>query len=400
MAKKSQKPKRIRKTTAKKSRGPIKKRETKPAKKRKKRTYTRKKKKLAIPKINLLLNILFLTLFIYIIYQSGILQREAKQKDIVSKQSQYSKDSQKPPEKRLQPVKKSATKVSSAKKETTVAKAAKPKTRYQPAPAVKKAAPKEIEKKVTSPTKTQTASKSIPAVVAPLKKTSKVTASKPKLIFVIDDIGNTTHYHQKLEQLGDNVTYAILPKLAYSQYFSKLSLKTGAEVILHLPLESQANLYPGPGLIKTDMSLSQIRKILNADLKTVPYYVGINNHMGSYGTSNIEFMTMLLKEIKAKGIFFLDSRTTTKGIPSEIGKGIDFPVLERDVFLDNIDDKSYIRGQLQELLEIAKNKGYAIAIGHYRPKTLEVLFEEIPKLKKQGFVIVSLSDIRKKIFPE
>ena len=69
------------------------------------------------------------------------------------------------------------------------------------------------------------------------------------------------------------------------------------------------------------------------------------------------------------------------------------PVLKRDVFLDNIDAKQPIRDQIRQLKSVARKKGYAIGIGHYRTNTLEVLIQDIPLMEAEGFQIVSLRNI-------
>ena len=52
---------------------------------------------------------------------------------------------------------------------------------------------------------------------------------------------------------------------------------------------------------------------------------------------------------------------------------------------DNDDDEEKIVKQLQKLAKKAEKSGYAIGIGHVKPKTLFVLEEQIPILKRQGF---------------
>ena len=62
-------------------------------------------------------------------------------------------------------------------------------------------------------------------------------------------------------------------------------------------------------------------------------------------------------------------------------------------FLDNMDDADSIRTQLGQVRSRARKNGYAVAIGHYRKITLGVLAEEIPKLKQEGFQLLSLSEL-------
>lgn len=215
----------------------------------------------------------------------------------------------------------------------------------------------------------------------------------PGLIFVIDDIGHTRQEESLLFNLGPDVTYAILPFLKHSRYFGEQSHRMGAEVILHLPLESSAGTIPGPGLINSQMPKAHVVDLLSRNLASVPYHIGVNNHMGSGGTSNPELMRTILGELKRRGLFFLDSGTTLKSVAPGIGYELGIPVLRRDVFLDNVDSKEAVRQKVRELADVASKKGYAIGIGHYRHNTLSVLNEEIPKLKQAGYQIFSLSDL-------
>lgn len=215
----------------------------------------------------------------------------------------------------------------------------------------------------------------------------------PKIVIVIDDIGNTGKHVPEFVTLGNRVTYAILPLLAHSRTFSSLSRKTGAEVILHLPLESAKGTIPGKGLITDAMPDKDVLRVLRHDLDSVPNVIGLNNHMGSKGTSDSRIMTIILKELKRRGFFFLDSKTTSTSTAKEVAKKVGVAYLERDIFLDNIDAPEPIRQEVLKLSKIARARGYAIGIGHYRPNTLQVLREEIPRLEREGFHFVTLREL-------
>ena len=217
----------------------------------------------------------------------------------------------------------------------------------------------------------------------------------PKIVFVIDDIGFYNRYDAQIKALGKKATYAILPLLPYSRYYGNLSRTTGAEVILHLPLDTMQDKIPGRGLIVGTMSKDDILDMLARDLDSVPNYVGVNNHMGSRGTTDREMMTTILTELKKRHLFFLDSYTTRESVVPSVGREIGLPILARGVFLDNEDSKPAIHAQLNHLREVAREKGNAIAIGHYRAKTLEVLATEIPRFEKEGFEIITLREMLK-----
>ncbi len=218
---------------------------------------------------------------------------------------------------------------------------------------------------------------------------------RPKITFVIDDVGNHKGYTRQLKALGNKVTYAILPLLPYSRYYGDLSQTTGAEVILHLPLDTMLDKIPGRGLIVGTMSPEDILDVLSRDLDSVPNHVGVNNHMGSRGTADREMMTIIFKELKRRGLFFLDSYTTMESVVPSVGRAIGVPILARGVFLDNEDSKPAIRSQLNQLRAVAREKGNAIAIGHYRKNTLEVLADEIPRFENQGFEVITLKEMLK-----
>jgi len=171
-----------------------------------------------------------------------------------------------------------------------------------------------------------------PVVKRPVKTDTRRFTSQPKVTFVIDDIGFHLRDRDRLTALSDKVTYAILPLLPYSQYFGNLSHTTGAEVILHLPLDTVQDKVPGRGLIVDTMSPEDILSMLARDLDSVPNYAGVNNHMGSRGTTSREMMTVILKELKRRGLFFLDSYTTKESVVPSVAREIGLPILTRGVF--------------------------------------------------------------------
>jgi polysaccharide deacetylase 2 family uncharacterized protein YibQ len=68
------------------------------------------------------------------------------------------------------------------------------------------------------------------------------------------------------------------------------------------------------------------------------------------------------------------------------------------VFLDNVIDEADIRKELARTEAIARKQGFAIAIGHPHPDTVEALRRWIPEAKAKGFALVPISAIAKKQF--
>lgn len=69
------------------------------------------------------------------------------------------------------------------------------------------------------------------------------------------------------------------------------------------------------------------------------------------------------------------------------------PAISRDVFLDHEETPAFIRKQFARMIEIAKARGHAVAICHFRPKTVQLLSELLPTLGKEGIELVHVSEI-------
>jgi polysaccharide deacetylase 2 family uncharacterized protein YibQ len=71
------------------------------------------------------------------------------------------------------------------------------------------------------------------------------------------------------------------------------------------------------------------------------------------------------------------------------------PNRRRDVFLDHDRSPAAIEEQFQRLLQLARQNGSALAIGHPYPETLELLEQELPKLAQSGYRLIPVSELLK-----
>jgi hypothetical protein len=144
------------------------------------------------------------------------------------------------------------------------------------------------------------------------------------------------------------------------------------------------------------MTDEELHRQIRENLDTIPSVKGVNNHMGSRFMENEHRVNILMQELKARELFFLDSRTTPNTVGYRTAKELGIKTGERNVFLDNNRyDEADIRENISKLVEIAKNEGKAIGIGHPHPSTIRSLRDMIPKLKETGIEIVPLSELMK-----
>ncbi|OGW79110.1 MAG: hypothetical protein A3G33_03890 [Omnitrophica bacterium RIFCSPLOWO2_12_FULL_44_17] len=231
-----------------------------------------------------------------------------------------------------------------------------------------------------------------PVKISPVPKKKGL----PRVVIMLDDIGYSKAYKDILFSIQPKMTLAILPQVVFTKYYVQEAKKRGYETILHQPLEpdNENGIYnPGAGVILTSMKPDEVRNILSVNLNDVPWAVGINNHMGSKATRDEVLMEILMGELKTRKLFFLDSLTHSKSIAYDVALSEGIPAFKRDVFLDRENDFEYIKGQFAQAVQIAKEQGYAVAIGHPYDNTLQVLKLKMPTLKNEGVQISTLKDL-------
>jgi polysaccharide deacetylase 2 family uncharacterized protein YibQ len=247
--------------------------------------------------------------------------------------------------------------------------------------------PKEAQKPVTLALKVPPK----PAAT-PIKTSSQ---GQKMIAIVIDDWGYNLNSAQVLDAKNYSITAAILPNLDNTREVADILHERGFEIILHLPMEPKEGAGLEKDTLLVSLKESQIKDIITKDLSSIPYAKGVNNHMGSLATSDTRTMSTVLKTLRRKNLYFLDSYVIGDSVCADLAKEYRVPFVRRDVFLDNDSQPDYIRAQLARLKSLADEKGWAIGIGHDRRNTLEVLKEEMPKLEKEGYKFVYVSELVK-----
>jgi uncharacterized protein len=227
------------------------------------------------------------------------------------------------------------------------------------------------------------------APVQPFVKTS----GQARVAFVIDDVAYEMDPMDHFAGLGIPLTFAVLPRDKHSRELADKAHHMHFPVILHLPMQpiDLAHNNPGGAGLYLTMTPDQLHDQFMKDVASVPHIVGINNHMGSAFTEDEPKMTLVLGWVKEKGLFFLDSRTSTKSIVPKAAKKVGVACRINETFLDNSDTVEGIETQLDEVLKLALKRHQTIAIGHYRRKHLvEALAKKIPEFQAQGVTFVGL----------
>lgn len=223
---------------------------------------------------------------------------------------------------------------------------------------------------------------------------SKKRASEKMAALIIDDLGDNLEAIKTIINLSRPLDVAILPFSSFARETAELASNHGLEVMLHLPLESvNSKNNGGESLneINSEMSEEQILAFLKECFEILPKIKGVNNHMGSLITQKKQIMAIILSDIKSRGLFFIDSRTTDKSVAYKLAKEMGLVCGERDFFLDAEANRQSILKQAKLFIKHCEQKGKAIAICHPYPQTLEILPEIIQMIEGSGIKIVPVS---------
>lgn len=216
---------------------------------------------------------------------------------------------------------------------------------------------------------------------------------EPRAAIVIDDLGQNFPLLEQLAGLNIPISIAVIPGLPASDRTVREASRRGIELLLHQPMEprEEGGKDPGKGVLLTSMNPEDLRAVVRENIAAVPGAVGVNNHMGSRFTEDSAGLGALMTELKAHGLFWLDSRTTagTRGV--EVARAAGVPAIERDVFLDAEVNADFIRRQVRRLIATARTRGTAVGIGHPHAETIAVLRELREELLASGVALVPVS---------
>lgn len=229
----------------------------------------------------------------------------------------------------------------------------------------------------------------------PKKKAEVPAGVKGLIAIVLDDWGYNLNNVGIAEEIKYPLTASVLPDLSYSSEVAQELHSRGFEIILHLPMEPSEKRRLERNTIMAGMSEQAIKDIIDEDLAALVYVKGVSNHMGSKVTATPETMRIVLKTLKAKHLYFFDSFVSSRSVAYDLAKKSGVKTAKRDIFLDNEENPSYIRAQLNKLKSRARKYGRAIGIGHDRPNTLRVLKEVMPQMADEGYKFVFLSEMVK-----
>nr|WP_279347131.1 divergent polysaccharide deacetylase family protein [Govania unica] len=220
--------------------------------------------------------------------------------------------------------------------------------------------------------------------------------ARPRIAIVITGLG--------LSKLVTETAITTLPpavSLAFSPYGeglvarSRRAREAGHELLLMLPMEPQdyPKNDPGPHSLLTSLPAAENIARMHWVMSRFPGYVGVVNEMGSKFSASEEAMTPVLKELKSRGLLFMDSRSSQYSVAGKLARTLRVPRAINNRYIDEQPSEDQIRKQLDDIENLARSYGAAAAIGRAHPVTMRTVAAWAAGLEKRGFELVPLTAV-------
>ncbi len=218
---------------------------------------------------------------------------------------------------------------------------------------------------------------------------------RPRIAVVLSGLGlSDSATEAAINKLPSAVTLSFSPYTRGLERWIALARSRGHEVMIDLPMEPATfpNEDPGPQALLTSLSAEDNLDRLDWVLSRGSAYVGVAGAMGSRFTASRSAMEPILRDVKSRGLIFLDRRTTENSVVPELAREIGLP---RAVNNRSVDERQASRvaidARLAQIERIALTDGYAVAMAQPYPVTLDRLADWATELTARGFVIAPIS---------
>ncbi|MBN8994227.1 MAG: divergent polysaccharide deacetylase family protein [Rhizobiales bacterium] len=199
---------------------------------------------------------------------------------------------------------------------------------------------------------------------------------------------------ETLDRLPGAVTLAFAPYGQNLKAALARAREDGHEILLQVPLEPYnfPAINPGPHTLSTRAGASQNLDDLRWLLSRITNYVGVVNYMGARFTSDTDAMGPVLAELGKRGLLYLDDGSSPQSkAPDAAADRI--PFLQADVVLDADTAPEAIDQRLDDLVRIARQRGFAIGTGSAFPSTIERINAFAAASEKRGIILVPVTAV-------
>ncbi len=215
-----------------------------------------------------------------------------------------------------------------------------------------------------------------------------------RIAIVVGGLGiNNVITQEAVQRLNSSMSLAFAPYGADLERQVARAREDGHEVLLQAPMEpfDYPDNDPGPHTLAVSLPDEQVADRLQWLMARFPGYVGIVNFMGGRFMSNEVSLSPVLKEIRSRGLLFMDDGTSGRSIAPQVADSIGLSHAKADVVLDAVQRAVEIDAALARLEKIAREKGSAIGSATALPVTIDRLARWAKAAEARGVTLVPVS---------
>jgi len=220
------------------------------------------------------------------------------------------------------------------------------------------------------------------------------SSKQPKIAIVLGGMGLNAKLTKKaIEVLPGDVTLGFAPYGDNLQDQVNGARAEGHEIMLQVPMEPlgfpAAN--PGPKTLLSDAAPKQNLEALRWHMSRFAGYSGITNYMGARLLASEEALKPVLKEVRARGLVYLEDATVNRTLSPGVVQEVRLPMRRASMVIDAEPTAAAIAKALKRLEKEAIRNGAIIATGSGLEVTIETVAEWAKTLQEKGILLVPVS---------
>jgi hypothetical protein len=216
------------------------------------------------------------------------------------------------------------------------------------------------------------------------------------MALVLDDVGYDRETLVAIGGLKGPIALAVIPSAPHAREAAALAKRRGWDLLVHLPMSPEAGAHESEAIGPLDGDAAIAARVKSA-LDLVPDAIGLNNHQGSRATADPRVVRAVLTVVRDRGLFFLDSRTSSASVAESEARSLGISTIARDVFLDDEPTgaadpdgpAAAIERSWREALATAAARGRCVVLAHPHRSTLAFLAAHVGKNGSLRLVKVS-----------
>lgn len=219
---------------------------------------------------------------------------------------------------------------------------------------------------------------------------------RPRVAIIVTDLGQSRAATEAaIQQLPGPITLAFSPYSSALDDWLPLARAAGHETLLTVPLEpdSYPQDDPGPSTLLTRIGPSDNLERLHGVMTRGQGYVGLLGAYGSRFTLVPGAVRPLLQELDQRGILFVDSAAAPGTLVRNLAPEMGTPYAIVDRVIDDIAARDAIDLRLEELENLARERGAAIGMAYHYPVTIERLANWAERLDARGIALAPITAV-------